>query len=359
VVEIDSTFAEAWASYSARASYSAQYGHVPRDEGYNLARTAAERAIALDPTLAAAHMAMATVLWHQDWDWEGSLQATERAAALNPMGTGGRNSRAWRLFAMGRVDEGIELYEQIIALAPLNPDLRQVLGWHLGNIGRYELAIEHFEKNLELFPDHYFSNMLLALSYSAVGEYEKAVAHRKKMEQMFEFLRVDADGDGVPEKGIGPTYSRGGGSLLLWKAYANSSARGELVDAKEGAKAKYEEDPSGRNAWLAAAYLIPLGETDEAREWLELSAESIWANVQDGTPRAAEEVLNQAHLYSSIGEKDLAFEWLDLAFELRAASLVDLYRKHYRFKELWGDPRYAELMRRRGFPEEVVRNFQR
>ena len=107
-----------------------------------------------------------------------------------------------------------------------------------------------------------------------------------------------------------------------------------------------------------AFYLIPLGEDEEASEWLKISAEAIRDHVQDRTPRAAEEVFNQAYLYSSLGEKDQAFEWLDLAFELRAAKLVDLYRRGYRFAELWDDPRYKELMRRRGFPEEVIASLR-
>ena len=358
VVEIDSTFPEAWVALSWRASFSAQYGHVPKEEGYELARTSAEKALALDPTLSQAHMAMASIYWQQDWDWEKSLEAVERAAALNPMGGFVRHGQAGLLFPAGRIKEGVALYEEIITLYPLNPDFRQRLGWHLLNIGRFELATEHLERNLELFPDHYFSNMLLAASYAAMGKFEKAVAHRKQMEQMYEGLRVDSDGDGVPEKGIGPRYGRGGGSGMLAKAYANTVARGELVELMAEAKTSYRAEPSGQNAWLVAFYLIPLGEDEEASEWLAISAEAIRENVKAGTSRAAEKVFNQAYLYSSAGDKDQAFEWLDLAFELRAAGLVDLYRRFYRFAELWDDPRYEELMRRRGFPSEVIASLR-
>jgi TolB-like protein len=357
-VAIDSTFAEAWAALSLRASWSAQYGHVLQDKGHDLARTAAQKAIALDSTLAVVHLAAASAHWQLDWDWESATEAVQKAAALNPMGYDVRNALAGRLFVTGRVDEGIALYEEIIDLAPLNPDFRQVLGWHLGNIGRYDLAVEHLERNLELFPNHHFTNMVLALSYTAVGEYEQAVALRKQMEQKFESCRIDTDGDGVREKGKGPLYTRGGGTGLLVKAYANSSARGELVEVMEKAKADYVNDPSGVSAWLVAFYLIPLGEIDEAREWLARSAEAIRENMRSGTPGVAREVFNQAYLYSALGDKDEAFRWLDIAFELRAAELVDLYRRLYKFAELWDDPRYEELMRRRGFPEEVITSLR-
>ena len=126
----------------------------------------------------------------------------------------------------------------------------------------------------------------------------------------------------------------------------------------EGAKTEYQTESSGNKTWLVAFYPIPLDEDEEASEWLAISAEAIRENVKARTSRAAEEVFNQAYLYSSLGAKDQAFDWLDLAFELRAARLVDLYRRSYRFAELWDDPRYEELMRRRGFPEEVIASLR-
>jgi TolB-like protein/Flp pilus assembly protein TadD len=359
VVEIDSTFAEAWAALSLRAAWGARYGHIPKDEGYELARTGARKAMALDPTLVAAYMSTANVHWLLDWDWEGAMEAIQQAATLNPMEPEVRRALAERLFVTGRVDEGIALYEEMIELAPLNPDFRQELGWHLGNIGEHELAIAHLERNLELFPGHYFTNMLLTLSYAAIGEYEKAVELREQMEQKFESMRVDEDGDGVREKGVGSVYRRGGGVGLIVKAYANSSARDELVEVMEKAKMAFDANPNGENAWLVAFYLIPLGELDEAREWLSRAAQFIRKNVQEATPHAAHEVFKQAYLYSALGDKDEAFTWLDLAFELRAAELVDLFRRTYKFAELWDDPRYENLMRRRGFPEEVIVGLRR
>jgi hypothetical protein len=173
------------------------------------------------------------------------------------------------------------------------------------------------------------------------------------MEDDFRSLMFDKDEDGVRETRWGPRYRRGGGTATLANAYANSGARQELVGALEEAKANYESEPTGRNAWLVAFYLIPLGETDEARRWLKISADSALAHVASATPRAPEEVHDQALLYNALGDKELTYEWLELAFQLRSAGLADMYRS-FRFESLRGDERFAELMRRRGFPPEVV-----
>jgi serine/threonine protein kinase/tetratricopeptide (TPR) repeat protein len=358
VVAIDSTYAEAWGMLSWRASWAAQYGHLPRDDGYELARTAGETCLGLDPSLSVAHMAMATVFWQQDWDWEEARIATERAAALDPMGGFVRHGQAQILFSIGKVEEAIALYENLIELYPLNPDLRQRLGWHLLNIGSFDLAVDQFEKNLELFPDHFWSNMLLNSSYAAKGEYGKAVALQKNCEQKFENLRSDADGDGVKEKGKGPRYSRGGWSELLATAYAKTEFRTEVAALAEESLANFKDDPSGDNAWLVAFYLIPLGETEDAAQWLDVSAKAFQADIGADSPRAAENVYRQAYLYAAAGDRESAYEWLELAFDLRSPGLVDIYRRIVRFSGMWGDSRFEDLMRRRGFPDEVIENLR-
>jgi tetratricopeptide (TPR) repeat protein len=299
-------------------------------------------------------MAMATVYWQQDWDWESARSATGKAAILNPMHGFVIQGKAGILFPSGRITEGVALYEELIAVYPMNPDLRQRLGWHLLNIGRFDMAIEQFEKNLELFPDHFWSNLLLGSALAAQGDFEKAVTHNKMCEQMFESLRTDEDGDGVREKGKGPRYSRGGWSELLATAYANTEGRNEVVALKEESLAKYRLEPSGANAWLAAFYLIPLGETEEAAQWLEISAKALHQDIATGSPQAPEDAYKQAYLCSASGDQEGAYEWLEIAFGLRSPGLADIYRRIIRFSGLWGEPRFEELMRRRGFPEEVI-----
>ena len=57
-------------------------GQIPIDEGYRLARQAAERAVALDPELAHAHAALGEIQSAYDWDWVASDASYERAYEL-------------------------------------------------------------------------------------------------------------------------------------------------------------------------------------------------------------------------------------------------------------------------------------
>ena len=56
--ERDPDYAPAWAGLSQAYARQADYGFVPAADGYRRAREAAEKALALDPQLADAHLAM-------------------------------------------------------------------------------------------------------------------------------------------------------------------------------------------------------------------------------------------------------------------------------------------------------------
>jgi tetratricopeptide (TPR) repeat protein len=56
-----------------------------------------------------------------------------------------------------------------------------------------------------------------------------------------------------------------------------------------------------------------------------------------------------AELYADIGDKDHAFEWLNTAYQERCVLVVGL-RTDPMFDSLRSDPRYAELVRKIGFP---------
>ena len=69
--ERDPDYAPAWAGLSQAYARQADNGYVPAADGYRQAREAAEKALALDPQLADAHLAMGWIHNSYDWDWDG------------------------------------------------------------------------------------------------------------------------------------------------------------------------------------------------------------------------------------------------------------------------------------------------
>jgi hypothetical protein len=56
-----------------------------------------------------------------------------------------------------------------------------------------------------------------------------------------------------------------------------------------------------------------------------------------------------AQLYADLGDKNHAFEWLETAYQEHDLSLSSL-PTDFQFDSLRSDPRYAELVRKIGFP---------
>jgi tetratricopeptide (TPR) repeat protein len=57
-----------------------------------------------------------------------------------------------------------------------------------------------------------------------------------------------------------------------------------------------------------------------------------------------------AEAYADLGDKDHAFEWLSTAYQEHDPLLVGL-RTDFSFDSVHSDPRYAELVRKVGFPQ--------
>ncbi len=57
-----------------------------------------------------------------------------------------------------------------------------------------------------------------------------------------------------------------------------------------------------------------------------------------------------AFVYAALGEADAAFEWLERAYQGRSLLLTTI-RVDPGFDPLRSDPRFQDLLRRIGFPE--------
>jgi hypothetical protein len=58
-----------------------------------------------------------------------------------------------------------------------------------------------------------------------------------------------------------------------------------------------------------------------------------------------------AAAYALAGDKDNAFKWLDKAYQERDGATITLLKCDPGFKNLRGDPRFSDLLRRMGLPE--------
>jgi TolB-like protein/Tfp pilus assembly protein PilF len=175
-IEIDPTYAPAYAAVADSYGVLANNGFLPPEKGYPKARVAALRALEIDDTLAEAHTSLASVISGYDWDWSGGEKEYKRALALNPGYATAHHWYALFLSWQGRHDEAIRETEQARRLDPLSPRINENVGEMFYLARRYDQAISALRKALDLFPDDMQAHIDLGKTYLQKGLYEQAVA---------------------------------------------------------------------------------------------------------------------------------------------------------------------------------------
>src|SRR6266446_3211469 len=82
--QLDPSYALAWVGLSRARNWQVEVGLIPKEEGHRLSREAIDRALALNPNLAAAHSQMARIKKFVDFDWVSAETSIQRAMALEP-----------------------------------------------------------------------------------------------------------------------------------------------------------------------------------------------------------------------------------------------------------------------------------
>ena len=120
-VERQPEFALAWAGLADARLVLGVYGAEPPNDVMPASREAAERALAIDPSIGEAHATLGTVRALFEWDWDRAEDAFRRATSLSP-----RDPTVWQRRAMnvllprGRFDEARSAIDRARSLDPLS-----------------------------------------------------------------------------------------------------------------------------------------------------------------------------------------------------------------------------------------------
>jgi TolB-like protein/Tfp pilus assembly protein PilF len=108
------------------------------EEGYERSREMAEKALAIDPDLVEALLALADVQLEYDWDLVLAEASYRRALEIRPSDAEGLRTYGYFLFTDGRFDEAIEYYHKALEVDPLQLRAYTGLMMVLVMAGRYD-----------------------------------------------------------------------------------------------------------------------------------------------------------------------------------------------------------------------------
>lgn len=142
-----------------------------------LARSAAEKALAIDQSLSEAHSILGVVAGAVDYDWKAAEHHLKAAMAVTPVPPLVRVRYAlYFLTPLGRFDEAVEQYRRALETDPLSMMVHFGLAFALYCQGKYDSAIKHATKSVDLYPDYWLVHFALGLALSHKGLLEQSIA---------------------------------------------------------------------------------------------------------------------------------------------------------------------------------------
>ena len=127
-------------------------GGISFQQAADEAREAAARAIALDPRLCAAHMAMARVHAFFDWDWDAMNADIKLARRFDPNDSDALRYAGVHALIRGNPDEAIDVLRSAVDRDPLEGANYMILGAAYLAAGRWQQSRQAFERSAHLNP---------------------------------------------------------------------------------------------------------------------------------------------------------------------------------------------------------------
>jgi len=290
-VKLDPNFALAWAYLSCAQSESYWLGHDPSPAELAAAKDAADRALALDPNLPEAHLALGYYRYHGQHDYTGGLAEFQQAERGLPNNVDIIFAIALIQRRLGYWDEAIAALRRVIELDPRNTSTYGALGTTYRSLRRFPEALATTDRLLVVEPANAGGLGVKAGVFWAMGDLqavERLLANPSTEPQFGTF-------------GIHPSVPVRGVQALVQRRYA---AAIEIFSTAVAAKTKRGE-PSDDEKFLLALSQQRAGDVAGARATFQEAAQDIQHELEKVAPSSYRAALIHARLgvaYAGLGE---------------------------------------------------------
>lgn len=294
-IAADPNYALAYTGLADTLALMPYYGAFRPNEYMPLAKQAAQKALEIDPNMAEAHASLGQILLNYDFDFKGAEREQKKAIELDPKYPSAYQWLSEVYYNSGNSDQALTEVNKALELDPLSMIINNNKGRAFEFGGKLDEAIAQYKKTVELFPDAPSPHNNLATVYEAKGMYSEAIEHR-----LIQLRLMGSSPENI--KNLQLAFETDG-----YRSYVQ-----KLIDIQlDGQRSTLEKD---KNAYLQAFHLA----------------------------------LN----YARLQDKDKTLEYLNKAYDQREPQLHELKVRPL-FNFLRDDPRFKELVRKVGIPEEV------
>ncbi len=284
----DPEFALAHAMLAETHLQRALHGQSDAREAEQAARAALDRAVAIDPDLAEAHVVAGNIRLLFDWDWPAADAEFRRAIEVAPGSSLAHMEYAFIKWFVGDYDKALEHSRRALELDPLSRGPMHHIGFSNLAARRYDEAIAGFLKVIEVYPDWIWGHTKLGVAYAFNDMPAEALASAARAEGLIE---------------------KGGETPLL-------------------------------RSWLGVIY---------ARSGKEAQARQALQRLESLARERNVDAIVFAGIHAALGEKEAALDWLEKGYEEHSITMPWV-AEHLFFDGLRDEPRFQSLVERIGLP---------
>ncbi len=247
-VELDPTFAQAYAHLAGTYIGLGNFRALMPAEAYEKAELAVRRALELDQNLAEAYSVLGWVQLSYRWDWAGAEQSFRRAIELEPSAFAGYQGISFALSVQGQLDEALVAAKSAYDLSPLSAFARIALQEVYYKQRNFDEAIHWTERILALSPSDGLNIAFLGIARA---------------------LRGDSSTDVLPyaERALQAVSDDASVALAVALLHAHLGNEATSHEIVEGVITKRNSEYV--SAGFVAAVYANLGQADLAFEWLD------------------------------------------------------------------------------------------
>jgi DNA-binding winged helix-turn-helix (wHTH) protein/TolB-like protein/cytochrome c-type biogenesis protein CcmH/NrfG len=177
-IEKDGQYAQAYAGLADAYNALGLWDFMPANKAFPQATAAAQKALALDNSLAEAHADLAYAKFRYEWDYQTAEQEYKEAISLSP-----NDAEAYYLYGeflavMQRNDEAAQKQKRALELDPLSLPNRMMIAVRLYFMRQYDQAIPELRQIIEVDPNFVVAYDLMWASYRQQGMFSESVKAR-------------------------------------------------------------------------------------------------------------------------------------------------------------------------------------
>ena len=183
-IEIDPNYALAYVALSVAFRQFTLTSDVPSSETMPKAKAAALRAIEIDETLAAAHLALGITAFWYDWDWQATEKHYLRAIELDPNNANPHRAYAHFLSNTAQHEKALVEAKRGRELDPLTLSSNALEGQYLFYAGKHDEALDQLNKTIDLDANFWLAHLIISRVYSEKGMHAEAIAAATKAKEL-------------------------------------------------------------------------------------------------------------------------------------------------------------------------------